>query len=115
MAQLKHFTAYSVEANRDSFIPNITNHDLWDYYLRQYAAGFAKVAHGGGEASGAMCSYSGVNGVPSCANNYLLNTVVRQHWERPDAVISTDCGAISDMIDSQVGGITFFVFLLITR
>ena len=30
---LKHYTAYSMEANRMSFIPNITKLDLWDSFL----------------------------------------------------------------------------------
>jgi hypothetical protein len=28
-----------------------------------------------GNAGAAMCSYAGVNGVPSCAHDYLLNEV----------------------------------------
>ena len=27
-----------------------------------------------------MCSYNAVNGVPSCANDWLLNTVAREAW-----------------------------------
>jgi beta-glucosidase-like glycosyl hydrolase len=93
---LKHYDAYSVETNRGSFIPNITMLHLWDSFLPQYRAGFVD-----GAASGAMCSYSGLNGVPSCANNYLLNTVVRDHFNRPDAVIGTDCGAVNNMVSQN--------------
>jgi beta-D-xylosidase 4 len=46
-----------------------------------------------------MCSYSGLNGIPSCANDYLLNQLVRNAWKRPDVVIATDCGAITNMKD----------------
>ena len=42
-------------------------------------------------AAGAMCSYAALNGVPSCANDWLLNGVLRQQWGREDAFISTDC------------------------
>ena len=33
-----------------------------------------------------MCSYAGLNGVPSCANDYLLNSVVRskEGFNRPE-------------------------------
>lgn len=27
-----------------------------------------------------MCSYNAVNGVPTCADDWLLNTVLREHW-----------------------------------
>jgi len=49
-------------------------------YLAQYALGFSsKDADGNpaGHAMGTMCSYAGLNGVPSCANDYLLNQVIR--------------------------------------
>jgi len=51
-----------------------------------------------GNAAAAMCAYSGVNGVPLCAHDYLLNKVLRQHWKRPDTVVVTDCGAITNMV-----------------
>ena len=46
------------------------------------------------KAAGAMCSYTATNGVPSCANSWLLNDVLRKKWNRPDAYITTDCGAV---------------------
>jgi hypothetical protein len=33
-----------------------------------------------------------INGMPSCANSWLLNDVLRKKWDRQDAFISTDCG-----------------------
>ena len=33
-----------------------------------------------GRVSGLMCSYNAVNGVPSCANDWLLNEVAREEW-----------------------------------
>lgn len=52
-----------------------------------------------GRASGAMCSYTGVNGSPMCANGKILNGILRnpQRWNRSDALITTDCGAIGMM------------------
>ena len=35
------------------------------------------------------------NGVPSCANDWLLNKVLRS-W-KPDAIVTTDCGAIANL------------------
>lgn len=33
----------------------------------------------------------------SCANSYLLTTVVRDYWARPDAIHTSDCGAVANM------------------
>ena len=52
-------------------------------------------------AMGTMCSYAGLNGVPSCANDYLLNKVIRDHFDRPDVVVGTDCGAVNNMVDAN--------------
>ena len=41
-----------------------------------------------------MCSYQAENGMPSCANSWLLNDVMRGMWKRQDAYITTDCGAV---------------------
>jgi len=36
-------------------------------------------------------------GNPSCANGYILNEVMRGLWQQPDAVVATDCGAVSNL------------------
>lgn len=54
-----------------------------------------------GEAMAVMCSYASENGVPSCANDYLINKVVRSFWNRSDVVVGTDCGAVSNMINAN--------------
>eukprot|EP00966_Prymnesium_polylepis_P326991 7382862-Prymnesium_polylepis.1 len=51
----------------------------------------------GGNASGVMCSYNGENGTPSCANGPMLNEVLRQRWNRPDAVVTSDSGAVQNL------------------
>lgn len=41
-----------------------------------------------------MCAYNSVNGVPSCANSFLMQTVLREHWGFvEDGFAVTDCGA----------------------
>eukprot|EP00808_Paulinella_micropora_P016706 g62060.t1 len=93
LAYLKHFVAYSTEDNRGFATYNISLQDFWETYLPQYEMGFVQ-----GRATGAMCSYNGENGRPSCANDYILKQVVRSKWRRPDAHISTDCGAVNNML-----------------
>ena len=44
--------------------------------------------------------YNAVNGVPSCANNWLLGTLLRDSWGFDGAVVS-DCDADGDVFDSH--------------
>lgn len=92
ISYLKHFTAYSEETNRGHDTHNISSFDWWDTYLPQYEQAFKE-----GGANGVMCSYNAENGNPSCANGWLLNTVMRGMWGAPDAVVMTDCGAVPNM------------------
>lgn len=93
LAYLKHFVAYSRETNRGGDTYNISLHDMFETYLPHYETAFVEA-----RATGAMCSYNGENGFPSCANNFILNEVIRNRWERPDAHISTDCAAVSNLM-----------------
>ena len=96
-AYLKHLTAYSRETDRGHDTYNISMHDLWETYLAQYEIAFAQ-----GNPAGAMCSYDAINGHPSCANDYLLNTVLRQMWNQTHSHIVTDCGAVSKLRGSPI-------------
>jgi|EP01047_Picozoa_sp_COSAG01_P020776 hypothetical protein len=33
-----------------------------------------------------------------CANGFLLNTMIRQRWNQPNALVTTDCGAVSNIM-----------------
>eukprot|EP00040_Diaphanoeca_grandis_P016335 m.84243 g.84243 ORF g.84243 m.84243 type:complete len:798 (+) comp25726_c0_seq1:98-2491(+) len=93
---LKHYTAYSIETNRFAVSGNVSSYDLFDSFLPQYEAGFVE-----GKAGGAMCSYMSMNNVPSCANDGILNKMVRETWGREDALIVTDCFAVESMVDAN--------------
>eukprot|EP00697_Spironema_sp_BW2_P017465 gnl/Spiro4/9155_TR4822_c0_g1_i1.p1 gnl/Spiro4/9155_TR4822_c0_g1~~gnl/Spiro4/9155_TR4822_c0_g1_i1.p1 ORF type:complete len:824 (-),score=178.02 gnl/Spiro4/9155_TR4822_c0_g1_i1:109-2538(-) len=99
IAGLKHYDAYSVETGRGNRLFNISMFDLWDTYLPQYGIAFDRNQ---GNAMAVMCSYAGVNGVPSCANDYLLNKVIRGKFGRPEVVVASDCGAIGNMLSDDV-------------
>ena len=109
LTYLKHFTAYSTEANRGHDTYNISLFDYWDSYLAQYAIAFLTyaddekgVAAAGQQPSGVMCSYDAENGTPSCANSYILNDVLRGKWKQEHAFVTTDCGAVSNMLGPPV-------------
>lgn len=88
-AFLKHYTAYSTERNRGHDTYRISTFDFFDTYLPQYKRAFMA------NPAGVMCSYNAENGHPSCANDWLLNKVLRS-W-KSDAIVTTDCGAVHNL------------------
>lgn len=96
IAGLKHFAAYSVEESRDRFNGIISTFDLFDSYLPHFRQAFVE-----GGAMMVMGSYASINGVPSCANNFLLNDLVRTRWKRPEVLVGSDCGALLNMVHAS--------------
>ena len=45
-----------------------------------------------------MTGYDSINGRPACANDYILNQMMRQEWGAEHAFVSTDCGAVLNMM-----------------
>ena len=78
--------------NRQSNDTRYALHDLERYYLPPF-----KRAMKDAKAGSVMCAYQGVNGVPMCANGFILNRVVRQSWGWKGFVVS-DCDAIKTMM-----------------
>ena len=93
LAYLKHFTAYSEEANRQHNNLKISLFDLFDTYLPQYETSFRE-----GNATGLMCAYNSINGQPACANGFLLQDVLREEWNRPMAHVTSDCRAVFNIL-----------------
>ncbi|CAL5866359.1 uncharacterized protein PFLUO_LOCUS567 [Penicillium psychrofluorescens] len=102
VATCKHFAAYDLEdwgnVTRHTFDAIVSTQDLSEYYLPSFrsCARDAKV-------DAVMCSYNAVNGVPSCADSYLLQTILRDHWnwEATGHWVTSDCGAIDDIYQSH--------------
>jgi beta-glucosidase-like glycosyl hydrolase len=42
-----------------------------------------------------------INGVPSCANPWLLTSIARDFWNRSDMTIQSDCGTLTYMTDDH--------------
>eukprot|EP01052_Picozoa_sp_SAG31_P032956 SAG31_NODE_3667_length_4007_cov_1.970317_2_plen_737_part_00 len=100
---LKHFFAYdgpedwgangvnsSGAKTRFDFNAKVTARDLADSYLPGFEAGARPDL---GAASGVMCSYNEVNGVPTCAHKDMLTAKLREQWGFRGYVVS-DCGAM---------------------
>jgi beta-D-xylosidase 4 len=46
-----------------------------------------------------MCSYNALNGVPTCADPYILQDVLRDHWNwtGEGQYVTSDCDAIQNI------------------
>ena len=53
-----------------------------------------------GRVTSLMCSYNAMNGVPSCANDWLLQTIARENWGF-DGYITSDCDADDDVFSKH--------------
>ncbi|XVF64749.1 hypothetical protein PTKIN_Ptkin09bG0191900 [Pterospermum kingtungense] len=95
----KHFTAYDLDnwkgINRFVFDANVTVQDLADTYQPPFQSCIQK-----GKASGVMCAYNRINGVPNCADYNLLSKTARGQWGF-NGYITSDCDAVSIIYDEQ--------------
>uniref|UniRef100_A0A1D1XLI4 Putative beta-D-xylosidase 7 n=1 Tax=Anthurium amnicola TaxID=1678845 RepID=A0A1D1XLI4_9ARAE len=95
----KHFTAYDLDnwkgITRFSFDARVTAQDLEDTYQPPFRSCVME-----GHASGIMCSYNSVNGVPTCADYNLLSRTARGSWGF-NGYITSDCDAVSVIHDNH--------------
>ncbi|XP_077213213.1 glycosyl hydrolase family protein [Tasmannia lanceolata] len=95
----KHFTAYDLDnwkgTTRYVFNARVSLQDLADTYQPPFRSCVEQ-----GHASGIMCSYNRVNGVPSCADFNLLSKTARAEWGFY-GYITSDCDAVSIIHDAQ--------------
>jgi beta-D-xylosidase 4 len=92
IATCKHYAAYDIETGRNGDDLNPTQQDLAEFYSLPFKTCIREA-----KAGAAMCSYNAVDGIPSCANRYLLQNVIREHWDFSNNVIIGDCGAVKDV------------------
>lgn len=87
----KHFAVHSgPEPSRHSDNFNPTPYDLWDTYLPAF-----KELVVNANVAGVMCAYNAINTQPCCANDFLMNDILRNQWKFTGYVTS-DCWAIDD-------------------
>ncbi len=87
----KHFAVHSgPEPSRhvDNFNPS--TYDLWDTYLPAFRELVTKA-----NVAGVMCAYNAVNTQPCCANDLLMNDILRKQWQF-NGYVTSDCWAIDD-------------------
>lgn len=92
MACAKHYAVHSgPEPDRHRFDAQVSDRDMFETYLPQ----FERVVREG-KVAGVMGSYNAVNGVPACANSFLLDELLRKQWGFEGYVVS-DCDAVRDI------------------
>ncbi|KNG80602.1 beta-xylosidase XylA [Aspergillus nomiae NRRL 13137] len=99
IATAKHYAGYDIENwGNHSRLGNdmqITQQDLAEYYTPQFL-----VASRDAKVHSVMCSYNAVNGVPSCANSFFLQTLLRDTFDFvDDGYVSGDCGAVYNVFN----------------
>lgn len=97
LATAKHFAAYGgAEGGRDYNTVSLAERDLWNVYLPPFQAA---VRAGVGSI---MPSFNEINGLPSHANDWLLNDVLRGRWGFTGMLVS-DWSGIWEMIQHGLG------------
>ncbi|KAG5950580.1 hypothetical protein E4U53_004816 [Claviceps sorghi] len=96
MATCKHYAAYDVEDGREGNDLWPTAQDMADFYLPMFQTCVRDA-----KVSSVMCAYNSVYGVPSCASDYLLQDILRDHWNftEPYNYVVSDCDAIKNIND----------------
>ena len=100
MSMVKHYAVYNQETNRNTPADNaiVSDRALHEIYLPGFWAA-TNVA----KAASVMCSYSTINGVPACQNQYLIGETLDQRWGFPGFVTS-DYGATHSTLQSADAG-----------
>ncbi len=92
IATPKHYAVHSgPEPTRHSVDVPASKHDMMDTYLAQFRTAIVD-----GKAGSVMCAYNRINGQPACANDFLLDDILRGAWGFKGYVVS-DCDAIQDI------------------
>ncbi|KAH7099626.1 beta-xylosidase [Auriculariales sp. MPI-PUGE-AT-0066] len=98
VADCKHMAGYDMDSwtapdgtviDRFHFDAKIPLQDMAEYYSLPFRSCVRDA-----KAGSVMCSYNSFNGVPSCANSYLLQNILRDEWGFGDNWVTGDCKAI---------------------
>lgn len=91
IATVKHFAANNYEKGRHNTSSEVSDKNLREYYLPAFEKSVNQA-----NVRSVMSAYNALNGVPCCANNVLLNDILRGEWGF-NGFVTSDCGAIDDI------------------
>ncbi|KAK7046334.1 glycoside hydrolase family 3 protein [Favolaschia claudopus] len=100
-ADCKHLVGYDLEnppgTNRFIFDAKISPQDLAEYFIVPFTSCVRDA-----KAFSVMCAFNALNGLPSCADPFLLQTVLRDHlgFDEERWVVA-DCDAIEFLFDQR--------------
>jgi len=98
ISTIKHFALNGQETARKGVDTLISDAAARESDLLAFQIGIEQ-----GQPGSVMCSYNLVNGQTACANDYLLNQVLKRDWKYKGFVMS-DWGAVPT-IDAALGGL----------
>jgi beta-glucosidase len=99
IGNLKHYAMNDRESDRHSLNVHIDRRAMRESDLLAF-----EIALRDSQAGAVMCAYNGVDGEPSCENNYLLTEVLRKDWKYPGFVLS-DWGATRSTAKASAAGL----------
>jgi len=91
----KHFICNNTDADRSKVSATVNPRSFWEFYTRAYRSTVLD-----GDVFVFMGAYSALNGIPCCANHFLLTDLLRHQWGFRGYVTS-DCGAVANIFDSH--------------
>jgi beta-glucosidase len=90
----KHFICNETDDDRHTTSASVNSRSFWEYYTRPFRsavdAGVFTV----------MGSYNEINGIPCCADRFLLTDLLRNRWGFRGYVTS-DCDAVADIYQTH--------------
>jgi beta-glucosidase len=89
----KHFICNNTDDDRTRISATVDPRNFWEYYTRAYRATILE-----GDVFTVMGAYSALNGIPCCANHFLLTDLLRRRWGFRGYVTS-DCDAIDNIFN----------------
>jgi len=90
-AMAKHYAVHSgPEKLRHEFDAVVSDFDLWNTYLPAFKALVVDA-----NVEGIMGAYNRTNGVACCAHPFLMDEVLKKHWQF-DGYFVSDCWALQD-------------------
>lgn len=95
IATVKHYAANNYERGRHSTSSDVTMRNLREYYLPAFEMSVRDA-----NCRSVMSAYNAVNGIPCGANEFLLQTILRDEWGFTGFVTS-DCGAVRDVFNKH--------------
>lgn len=92
LACVKHFVGYGASlAGRDYNIQDFSERELREIFLPPFQAAIDA------DAASLMCAYSAYNGIPLCANGFLLKDVLRDEMGF-NGLVMTDWATINNLV-----------------